>query len=356
MTEFTFISNSRSRGDDQDHSIAIWLFIVAGLVFAMVLLGGVTRLTGSGLSIVDWEPIKGIFPPFSHNEWLLLFEKYKLFPEYNIVNPNMNLADFKEIYWFEWSHRLLGRIIGIVFLIPFLWFLFRRKINLILGLKLALILILGALQALLGWYMVESGLVDKPDVSPYRLAAHLGLAIVIFSFIFWTALGLVNSRSYASSRQGIYSFLRITMPFYLCLVFFTILSGAFLAGNDAGYGYNTFPLMDGKIIPPDIFSLTPTWRNFFENPPLVQLDHRLIAELTAIIGILVAILGQTRRLPLSARRIFLILGFAVLGQFLLGVSTLLLVVPIPLAAAHQAGAILLLSIVIWSCHELYRSR
>ena len=337
-----------------DQAIAIWLLVIVALIFAMVVLGGVTRLTESGLSIVEWQPVVGILPPLSEAAWLAEFEKYKQFPEYQKVNLGMSLAEFKQIFWFEWAHRLLGRAIGVVFFVPFLYFLIRRRISPQLGLRLGIIFILGGLQGVLGWYMVASGLVDRPDVSAYRLAAHLGLAVVIYGYVLWTAMGLLAPRVHGPAREGRYGLLRTLVPLFCLLVFLTLLSGAFVAGTNAGFGYNTFPLMDGRIVPPDLFLLEPLWRNFFENIPLVQLNHRLAAELAVLVGLGLAALGQTRKLPLAARRVLLLMGIVVLGQLALGISTLLLVVPISLAAAHQAGALLVLTAAIWASHELYR--
>ncbi len=350
---FSSFQNKLSE-NNKSYKIALWLFTIVGLLFVMIILGGVTRLTGSGLSIVEWEPLTGIIPPLSEAQWLIEFEKYRSFPEYRSVNFAISISDFKEIYWFEWAHRLLGRIIGIVFFIPLIWFVIRRQVSSYLALHLIGIFILGGLQGLLGWYMVQSGLVDEPDVSPYRLAAHLGLALVILVYVLWVAFGLLKVRSRGARREGSFGFLRVATPIYTILVFITILTGAFVAGNDAGHVHNTFPLMDGQIVPSNIFVIEPTWRNFFENSVLVQLDHRLAAVLTVLIGIFLSILGQGRGLPLSARRIFLVLGLLVLTQFLIGVFTLLLSVPIPLAALHQALAILILCSSVWSCHELYR--
>tara|TARA_Y100001934_G_C12386415_1_gene796283 strand:- start:6778 stop:7839 length:1062 start_codon:yes stop_codon:yes gene_type:complete len=342
--------------ENQNRKIAIWLLTVVGLLFGMVILGGVTRLTGSGLSIVEWQPFTGIIPPLSEKEWVIEFEKYRLYPEFLSVNFAISISDFKEIYWYEWAHRILGRVIGLVFFIPMVWFIIRRQINFSLAINLLIILCLGGLQGFLGWYMVKSGLVDEPQVSPYRLAAHLGLALVILIYLLWVALGLINVRSSGARREGSYGYLRIILPIYIFIVFFTILTGAFVAGNEAGHLYNTFPLMDEHIVPPDIFVIDSVWRNFFENAVLVQLDHRLAAALTVLLGIAISVIGQGRGIPLSARRVLLILGLLVLTQFLMGIFTLLLSVPIPLAALHQGFAVLIICSSIWGCHELYRRK
>ena len=248
----------------------------------MVVLGGITRLNHAGLSIVDWRPLVGVLPPFGEEAWQALFADYKRFPEYREINRGMSLGEFKAIFWLEYAHRLLGRIVGIAFALPFVWFLIRRAFDRPLALKVLAIGILGGLQGLLGWYMVKSGLVDRPDVSPYRLAAHLGLAVAIYGCLVWIALGLLMGGAIERVRRA--SCWRGALWGATGLVFLTILSGAFVAGNDAGLAYNTFPLMADAIVPPDIFLIEPLWRNFFENVPLVQLDHRLLAMLTALAG------------------------------------------------------------------------
>ena len=266
-------------------AVAWWLLGLAGLVLAMVVLGGITRLNHAGLSIVDWRPLVGVLPPFGEEAWQALFVDYKRFPEYQELNPGMTLAGFKEIFWLEYAHRLLGRIVGIAFALPFIWFLIRRAFDRPLAVKVLAIGVLGGLQGLLGWYMVKSGLVDRPDVSPYRLAAHLGLAVAIYGCLIWVALGLLTGGSVECVRRA--GRWRGAIWGATGLVFLTVLSGAFVAGNDAGLAYNTFPLMADAIVPPDIFLIEPLWRNFFENVPLVQLDHRLLAMLTALIVILI---------------------------------------------------------------------
>ena len=301
----------------------------------MVVLGGVTRLSHAGLSMVEWRPLIGAVPPISDEAWQALFEKYRAFPEYRQINRGMTLAGFKEIFWLEYAHRLLGRAVGVAFLLPFLWFLIRRRLTRGLAAKLLAMGALGALQGLLGWYMVESGLVDRPDVSPYRLAAHLGLAVLIYACILWTALGLLRPAPPAAA--GLRGW-RAALAAATGLIFLTILSGAFVAGNDAGLAYNTFPLMAGAIVPPDIFLIDPPWRNFFENVPLVQLDHRLLAMLTALTVIVIWAAGLRAPPPPAARMALHVLAAATACQFALGIATLLAFVPVALGAAHQAGA------------------
>ncbi|HVW64039.1 MAG TPA: COX15/CtaA family protein [Nitrosospira sp.] len=331
--------------------IAAWLLTCCALVFAMVVVGGVTRLTNSGLSIVEWQPLIGTIPPLSSEDWNELFEKYHQTPQYKKVNLGMSLEEFKGIFWWEYFHRLLGRVIGLAFFIPFLYFIARKAIDQPLGLKLAGIFVLGGLQGAMGWYMVKSGLVDNPHVSQYRLTAHLGLAFVIYAAMFLVALGLLSppDSSFVNSKVRD---LRRFSTFLVILIFVMVLSGGFVAGIRAGLAYNTFPLMNGHVIPPEIFMLEPWYRNFFDNMATVQFDHRLIAWMLAI---LVPVFWfKTRSVPLagSTRTAcnFLLLMLAV--QISLGISTLLLVVPLHLAAAHQAGALLLFTAALWVRHRL----
>ncbi len=335
----------------QRRAVAWWLLALAGLVLAMVVLGGITRLHHAGLSIVDWRPLVGVLPPFGEEAWQALFADYKRFPEYREINQGMTLDEFKGIFWLEYAHRLLGRIVGIAFALPFLWFLFRRAFDWPLGLKVLAIGILGGLQGLLGWYMVQSGLVDRPDVSPYRLAAHLGLAVAIYGCLIWVALGLLMDDAVARVRRA--SRWRTAVWGATGLVFLTIISGAFVAGNDAGLAYNTFPLMADAIVPPDIFLIEPLWRNFFENVPLVQLDHRLLGMLTALVVILLWAAALRWLGPTPARTALHAAAAAVLGQFVLGIATLLTFVPVPLGAAHQVGAIVVFTAILVALRLLY---
>ena len=332
-------------------AVACWLLALAGLVLAMVVLGGITRLNHAGLSIVDWRPLVGVLPPFGDDAWQALFADYKRFPEYREINRGMTLGAFKEIFWLEYAHRLLGRIVGIAFVLPFVWFLVRRAFDRPLALKVLAIGFLGGLQGLLGWYMVQSGLVDRPDVSPYRLAAHLGLAVAIYGCLVWLALGLLMGGTIERVRRT--GRWRGALGGATALVFLTILSGAFVAGNDAGLAYNTFPLMADAIVPPDIFLIEPLWRNFFENVPLVQLDHRLLAMLTALVVILIWAAALRWLGPAPARTVLHAAAAAVLVQFALGVATLLTFVPVPLGAAHQAGAMVVFTAILAALRLLY---
>ena len=307
-------------------AVAAWLLLCAALVFLIVLVGGVTRLTRSGLSIVEWQPLLGAIPPLSEADWQALFARYRETPEFRLVNFDMTLAGFKTIFWWEYVHRLLGRVIGIVFLIPFLYFLVRRKIDSPLAWKLAGIFVLGGLQGALGWFMVQSGLVDDPRVSHFRLTAHLGVALAIFAALLSLALGLLG-----------FGKPRLALP---ALVFLMALSGGMVAGLRAGYAYNTFPLMNGQLVPAEILALEPWWRNFLYNMATVQFVHRAFFWLLAV---LIPLSWWRHRHSAAAH--VMMAAFAL--QAALGIGTLLLGVPLALGAAHQGGAVLLLAAALW---------
>ena len=332
-------------------SIAVWLLACCALVFAMVVVGGVTRLTNSGLSIVEWQPIVGTFPPLSQNDWEVVFEKYHQTPQYKKVNQGMSLEEFKGIFWWEYFHRLLGRVIGLAFFIPFVYFVARKGIDRPLGLKLAGIFLLGGLQGAMGWYMVKSGLVDNPHVSQYRLTAHLGLAFVIYATMLWVALGLLFPASSLRGDDRLRSLRQFSLAL-TSLIFIMVLSGGFVAGIRAGLAYNTFPLMNGHFIPPEIFILEPWYRNFFDNMATVQFDHRMIAWMLAFLVPLFWFKSRQLPLPASTRLACNLLLAMLAVQISLGIATLLLVVPLPLAAAHQGGAVLLFTAALWVNHKL----
>ena len=330
--------------------VAAWLFACCGLIFLMVVVGGITRLTLSGLSITEWKPVIGIIPPLSATDWAAEFAKYQQIPEYRAVHFAMTLGEFKTIYFWEYAHRLLGRLIGIAFAAPFFWFLARRRVPRRLVPPLAGILLLGFGQGLLGWYMVESGLADRVEVSQYRLVAHLALALTIYAAILWTALGIV--RGPAMQDSGSLRCWRRAAETMLALVTLTILAGGFVAGTRAGLTYNTFPLMDGRLVPAGYDQLHPFYLNWFENIAAVQFDHRVLALVTAAGILFMWAAGQRAHLPKPAGvALHMLLAIAGL-QLALGISTLILVVPIPLAAAHQAGAVLLLTAAIFFRHTL----
>ena len=348
-------------------AIAIWLLVCCATIFGMIILGGVTRLTGSGLSMVQWAPIMGILPPLNQAEWQETFLLYQQFPEYQLKNFHMTVDDFKSIFWFEYGHRLLGRSIGMIFLLPFVFFLFRGKIEKTLTPKLIVMFMLGGLQGLMGWYMVKSGLINDPHVSQYRLTAHLGLAVIIYAYMLWVALGLLypkingysNSTAAKNTHNGNTAHRLGTLSLIITgIIIITILSGGFVAGTRAGFAFNTFPLMDGQWIPNGLFEYSPWWRNFFENIVTVQFDHRVLATLLFLI--IPAFWFKTGKLadsikiqPLAKTGSHLLLAALAL-QITLGISTLLLVVPVALAAAHQAGAILLLTAALFISQQLHR--
>ncbi len=329
--------------------VAAWLFVCAALVFVMVVVGGVTRLTHSGLSIVEWQPLVGTLPPLSDAQWHELFAKYRETPEFKQVNFDIDLAGFKRIFWWEYFHRLLGRLIGVVFLVPFLWFLARRQLDSPLAWKLAAIFVLGALQGALGWYMVQSGLVADPRVSHFRLTAHLGVALAIFAAELWVALGLLVERRVAAPAGPARFALALA-----AIVFLMSLTGGFVAGLRAGYAYNTFPLMNGHWVPPEILMLDPWWKNFLYNLATVQFVHRAIAWLLIVLVPLFWLSALRAPLAPRARLACHVLLAALALQVALGIATLLLRVPVALGAAHQGGAVLLLAAALWAAHELLR--
>lgn len=323
---------------DRRH-LAAWLFACAALAFLVVLIGGVTRLTRSGLSIVEWQPLVGALPPLTQADWEALFAKYRETPEFRQVNFSMTLEGFKRIFWWEYIHRLLARLIGVVFLLPYLYFLARKNLDRPLAWKLGGIFLLGALQGTVGWYMVKSGLVDDPKVSPVRLTMHLGLALAIFSAELWLAMQLLAPKQ---RFDGFALFLPV-------IVFLMALSGGMVAGLRAGYAYNTFPLMNGHIVPPEVMLLEPWWRNFVYNMATVQLVHRAFFWALAVL-----VLVAWWRNRESAAGNALLLTFAV--QASLGIATLLTGVPVGLGSAHQGGAVLVLAAALWYAHSTEAAR
>jgi cytochrome c oxidase assembly protein subunit 15 len=333
--------------DTQQRQVAMWLFVCCGLVFVMVVLGGVTRLTGSGLSMVDWKPIMGWLPPLTDEEWQRTFDMYKLSPEFLKINSHMDVDAFKGIFWLEFLHRLLGRTIGIVFALPFVYFFVKGYVVRREWPKYLLMFVLGGLQGILGWYMVKSGLVDNPHVSHYRLTAHLISAIAIYVYMFWVGLSLLHEKT-ATQHHAWYG----KTVLLTALITLTIVSGGFVAGLKAGEIYNTFPMMGSFWIPPGLFALEPVWRNLFENLTTVQFDHRILAILTFVL--VVAYWAKARQADFvgrsrSAMNALLIVAIL---QVILGISTLLLSVPTVLAAAHQGVALLLLSVALYLTHSL----
>lgn len=332
---------------NKNHQVAVWLLICCVLVFAMVVLGGVTRLTGSGLSMVDWRPILGWLPPIGDAEWQRTFEMYQTSPEFQKINSHMDVQAFKGIFWLEYLHRLLGRTIGIVFAVPFAYFLIKGYVVRREWPKYALMFVLGGMQGVLGWYMVKSGLVDNPHVSQYRLTAHLVAAFLIYAYMFWVALSLLYPTENASRHPWYRKTLLLT-----CLISITIISGGFVAGLKAGEIYNTFPMMGQYWIPPGLTGLEPLWRNLTENMTTVQFDHRILAILTFVLIVVYWFATRKTALPGRARPAANALLHTGLLQVILGISTLLLSVPTALAAAHQAVAMLLFTVVLFLLHSL----
>ena len=337
-------------GPPNNRLIAVWLLICCLLVFSMILLGGVTRLTQSGLSMVEWDPIMGVIPPLNNVEWQETFERYQAYPEYQLVNRNMTLTEFKRIFYVEYAHRMLGRAIAVVFLLPLLLFAVTRQLSGRLAMKLMLIFLLGALQGLLGWYMVQSGLVDQPHVSPYRLTAHFMLAILILGYMLWIVFGLL-SRNYRPSGDNV----PVTVKYYgwvvLFAVVFMMFTGGFVAGTKAGYAFNTFPKMYDRWVPEGLWAMQPIWRNFFENIPTVQFVHRCMALLLAIltIGFCVAVRHYKVDYVRLSCNVLLLLVAVQIG---LGISTLVFNMPVPLAVAHQGGALILFSLTLFVTYRL----
>lgn len=335
----------------QARAVATWLLICCGLVFAMVVLGGFTRLTGSGLSMVDWRPLMGILPPMSDAEWQRVFELYQQSPEFQKVNSAFGVADFKDIFWLEYLHRLLGRTIGIVFLVPFLFFYARGYIQRHEWPKYLLMFVLGGMQGLLGWYMVKSGLVDIPRVSQYRLTAHLLAAFIIYAYMFWVAMSLLFPSPTDARKHPWYG---KTLALFI-LVSVTVISGGFVAGLKAGKIYNTFPMMGEHWIPPGLMGIEPFWRNFFDNMITAQFDHRVLAITTLLVVVVYWFKARSADMPARARPAVNALLHTAILQVALGITTLLLAVPVMLGVAHQGVAMLLFTIALFLVHALRRA-
>lgn len=327
---------------DRSRPVAIWLFVVAAFVLAMVVVGGATRLTDSGLSITQWKPVTGALPPMSAQDWAQEFELYKEIPQYQQVNRGMSLAEFKTIYWWEWSHRLLGRLVGFVFAAPFAYFLIRRQLPRRLVIRCAGLFVLGGLQGAVGWWMVASGLSERVSVAPERLAIHLGLAFALLGALVWTALDAWAG----APRQTVPSAWSRGSLALVGLIFLQILLGALVAGNDAGLVYNDWPLMNGALVPHD-YAGGSLWATVAHSQAAVQFNHRLVAYLLTIAGLLTA--WAARRspfLPFEAKSLALATGGAILAQAALGVVTLIFAVPIGLGVAHQVAAAFVLSLAV----------
>lgn len=329
--------------------VALWLFVLCGMVLVMVTLGGATRLTGSGLSIMEWAPIMGVLPPLSEAEWQRLYALYQTIPQYDLVHQGFGIAGFKGIFWLEWVHRLWGRLMGVALLAPLVWFAVRGRVSRGLALRMAGLLLLGALQGAIGWFMVASGFdADRTAVSPYRLVMHLTLAVSLYAALLWTALGVWRQAAGPVTGVPAWTIRRLT-ALSVVLVAMTIVAGGFVAGLHAGLIYNSFPLMDGRLVPEGYASLQPAYLNLFENVAAVQFNHRLLATLTACVVTCTALLGAWRaRGPVRAA--MTALGGIVLLQYALGVVTLLWAVPVALGTAHQALAMLVLTAALVALH------
>jgi heme a synthase len=340
---------------DQRRIIAWWLIVCAVMVFAMVVLGGATRLTESGLSMVHWKPLH-ILPPLNAQEWAEEFAAYQQFPEFQKKNTWMSVEDFQQIFWLEYMHRLWGRTIGLVFFLPFVYFLWRGWVDKPLAWKLAGLFALGGAQGVLGWYMVASGLVDRPDVSQYRLAAHLITAFVCYGLIIWVALDqfrIANGQDPAADQQSGLGPWSMAVTLFALMV---VASGAFVAGLDAGKGFNTFPLMDGQLIPDGLYTQSPWWLNWFENHMTVQFNHRVLAMTLVVLIVVLWLKAKDVTLSHRARLSVNALFGMIFVQATLGLLTLLYVVPIPLALAHQAGAQVLFTFAVILTHHVWALR
>jgi cytochrome c oxidase assembly protein subunit 15 len=328
-------------------AVGLWLLAVALVIFAMVVVGGLTRLTGSGLSITEWKPVTGAIPPLSQAQWAEEFAKYRHIPQFVIENPGMTLEGFKGIFWWEWSHRFLGRFVGVLFAVPFLWFAATGAIARAAWPRFVVLFALGGLQGLIGWWMVASGLEVRTSVSQYRLAIHLGAAVILLGAILWTALDYLRGRGTRKVPGYALGF--------LALVYVQMLLGALVAGLHAGLVYNTWPDMNGRFFPEDGFALSPWWLNPFENPALAQFDHRMTAY--AVAALVALVYARAIRLgkgwPKNSGKAATVL---VVVQIFLGIVTLLFQAPPWLAALHQVTAALIFAAAVWHAHELARVR
>jgi cytochrome c oxidase assembly protein subunit 15 len=336
-----------------DRTIMRWLQFCLFLIFAMIILGGVTRLTGSGLSMVNWHPT-GMLPPLTAEQWLQEFYRYQQFPEFKVINQGMTIDGFKSIYWFEYSHRMLGRLIGLVFFLPLVYFWSRKTIKTELKPRLIILFLLGGFQGLLGWYMVKSGLVNDPQVSQYRLSAHLMSAILIYGFMMWTIFDLANPEKYRSLVKSDQPGWRKISLALMTLLLITMVTGGFAAGLKAGLIFNTFPLMGGQLVPEGIGALSPWYLNLLENRVTVQFDHRWLATLSGVALIGWYIKGRSSFDNTKLQRSFKWVGMMVIIQLALGIATLLAQVPVLLGVLHQAGALLLFSALLFNTHSLSR--
>ena len=336
-----------SKKPNYEISILFWLVSLTTMVLIIIILGGLTRLTESGLSIVDWRPILGTIPPLSHSSWIDVFEKYKLSPEFKIVNSTMSLNEFKYIYWWEWFHRFFARCLGVVFILPFTYFYLKKKLANNTIITLIIVLIFGLIQALVGWWMVKSGLVDNPYVSAYRLSFHLCIALIIFSILLWLTLSVYFGKEKIYNRS---KFVKYLFHISLMLIFLTILSGGFMAGTDSGKSYNTFPLMNNQFFPDGYHLNEYGWKNIFENTIAINFNHRWLAIFTFIF-ISSKILFLINKVNYNKFSLLLVL-FLLFLQIFLGILTLIYSVPLNFAILHQTNATLLLAAMLFAYHRL----
>jgi len=332
-----------------DRAVLLWLAACCLMVVAMMVIGAITRLTESGLSMVEWRPLIGTLPPLSEAEWQRVFDLYRSTSEYQLANAGMSLEAFKTIFWWEYIHRLWGRLIGLVFAVPFVWFLLRRHIPAGMTPHLVALLALGAVQGVIGWWMVKSGFVDRTDVSQYRLAVHLGMAFLILGYMLWLAIGLARGPEPVTAPPR----LRTAGWAVMAFVSVTVVSGALVAGLNAGLVYNEWPLMGGRFVPAEYTELQPFWRNLFDNHGAVQFDHRVLAYLTAAAVMAFWLFVSRAAVSGGTRMAATLLMLAVAGQVLLGIATVLTAVPLSLGVLHQLGAITLFCLSVWTVRTLH---
>lgn len=348
-------SQGRTRTRTRPRLVAWWLLSVAGLVWIMVAIGGATRLTGSGLSIMEWAPLSGTLPPLNEAEWQRLFDLYRTVPQYALLNAGFGMEGFKQIFWLEWLHRFWGRLIGLAYLLPFLWLWARGAVPRALMPRLWLLFALGGLQGVIGWFMVASGFdADRTAVSPYRLVLHLSMAFVLFGLLTWTALGLLRPApvTLPPEAEVARGRLRRQVQWAFWLAVATMLAGGFVAGTRAGFSYNTFPLMDGRLIPAGYLDLMPAWLNLTENLAAVQFNHRVLATFAALAALGAGMAAWRRLPPGFARSAVLAMAGIVVAQYALGILTLVYVVPVSLGTLHQTTAVGVLAAGLCAWHAL----
>lgn len=326
------------------------------MLICMIALGGYTRLTGSGLSIMDWRPITGIVPPLTHEEWVREFDLYKSIPQYQIINNGFGLDGFKQIFWAEWSHRFLGRLIGFVLIIPLIWFFFKKMITKQLALRLFIFFILGGLQGGIGWFMVHSGFRDNSTaVEPIRLVLHLSCALILYVAILWTALSVRYPAIQYLPSEAPTKLVKTLLRVSCCLIVITIIAGGFTAGTHAGHAFNTFPLMNGHLIPSDYAAKSPFLLNWIDNIAAIQFNHRLLATTTGLMILVTVFVGLRSNLDKTTKDVLMLIGWAVIIQYALGVTTLLLVVPVWAGTLHQTFAVIFLTTVIIGLHRMRKT-